>query len=117
MTMRRRRDSDRRSGSRQSKMRLSGLVLALVLVVSACGGKSAASDRVIVDSRDETDPRSIDPSLSTDVPTGRVVGYLFDGLTAFDAKANVHPALAERWDVSPDGRVYTFHLRRGVKFH
>jgi peptide/nickel transport system substrate-binding protein/oligopeptide transport system substrate-binding protein len=92
-------------------------LLALVLVVSACGGGSAPSDRVIVDSRDESDPRSLDPSLSTDVPTGRAVGYLFDGLTAFDAAANVHPALAERWDVSPDGRVYTFHLRQGVRFH
>ena len=29
----------------------------------------------------------------------------------------VEPGLAERWDVSPDGRVYTFHLRRGVQFH
>jgi ABC-type transport system substrate-binding protein len=94
--------------------RLSGVLLAFVVVVSACGGGGAASDRVIVDSRDESDPRSIDPSLSTDVPTGRAVGYLFDGLTAFDAAATVHPALAERWDVSPDGRVYTFHLRRGV---
>src|SRR3954469_24352830 len=97
--------------------RLPGIVLAMVLVVSACGGSSSGSARTLVDSRDESDPRSIDPSLTTDVPTGRVAGYLFDGLTAFDAAANVHPALAERWDVSPDGRVYTFHLRRGVKFH
>jgi ABC-type transport system substrate-binding protein len=98
-------------------IRRTHLLFTLMLGLSACGGGSAASDRVIVDSRDETDPRSIDPSLSTDVPTGRAVGYLFDGLTAFDAAANVHPALAERWDVSPDGRIYTFHLRRGVKFH
>jgi ABC-type transport system substrate-binding protein len=97
--------------------RLSGVLLCFVVVVSACAGGSGGSDRVIVDSRDESDPRSIDPSLSTDVPTGRAVGYLFDGLTAFDAAANVHPALAERWEVSTDGRVYTFHLRRGVKFH
>jgi ABC-type transport system substrate-binding protein len=97
-------------------IRPSGFLLSLLLV-SACGGGSAASERVIVDSRDESDPRSIDPSLSTDVPTGRAVGYLFDGLTAFDPAANVHPALAERWDVSPDGRTYTFHLRRGVRFH
>jgi peptide/nickel transport system substrate-binding protein/oligopeptide transport system substrate-binding protein len=115
--MNRRCDADRRAGSRQSIIRPSGVLLALLLVVSGCGGTSARSDRVIVDSRDETDPRSIDPSLSTDVPTGRAVGYLFDGLTAFDPAANVHPALAERWDVSPDGRIYTFHLRQGVKFH
>jgi peptide/nickel transport system substrate-binding protein/oligopeptide transport system substrate-binding protein len=45
------------------------------------------------------------------------VGYIFDGLTGFDARANVIPGLAERWEVSPDGRTYTFHLRRGVRFH
>jgi peptide/nickel transport system substrate-binding protein/oligopeptide transport system substrate-binding protein len=98
--------------------RASGLLRAFVVLSAiACSGTAASSDRVIVDSRDESDPRSLDPSLSTDVPTGRAVAYLFDGLTAFDAAANVKPALAERWDISPDGRVYTFHLRQGVKFH
>src|SRR4051812_43387639 len=76
--------------------------VSLTTTVFACSGASAASTRTLVDSRDESDPRSVDPSLSTDVPTGRAVGYLFDGLTAFDAAANVKPALAERWDVSPD---------------
>jgi ABC-type transport system substrate-binding protein len=86
---------------------------------AACGGGDAGgSDRhSIVDSRDTEDPRSLDPALSTDVPTGRAVSYLFDGLTRFEPDARVAPGLAERWDVSPDGRTYTFHLRRGVTFH
>lgn len=96
----------------------SGAVWAvLVGVVAGCSGSAGGSARTIVDSRDTDDPRSLDPSLSTDVPTGRAVAYIFDGLTSFDAAANVSPALAERWDVSPDGRVYTFHLRQGVRFH
>jgi peptide/nickel transport system substrate-binding protein/oligopeptide transport system substrate-binding protein len=98
--------------------RPSGFLLGLLVASAlACSGSSAGSDRVLVDSRDETDPRSLDPALSTDVPTGRAVAYLFDGLTIFDAAANVKPGLAERWDISPDGRIYTFHLRQGVKFH
>src|SRR4051812_11628703 len=92
-----------------------GMPVAMAL---ACGGWGGGGDRhTIVDSRDESDPRSLDPSLSTDVPTGRAVAYVFDGLTSFDAQANVHPDLAERWEVSADGRIYTFHLRRGVTFH
>jgi peptide/nickel transport system substrate-binding protein/oligopeptide transport system substrate-binding protein len=71
----------------------------------------------LIDSRDTYDPRSLDPALSTDVPTGRAVGYLFDGLTRFTPDAKVEPALAARWDVTPDGLTYTFHLRSGVKFH
>jgi peptide/nickel transport system substrate-binding protein/oligopeptide transport system substrate-binding protein len=91
--------------------------LVLPLLVLACGGGGTDTDRrTIVDARDNYDPRSLDPALSTDVPTGRAVGYLFDGLTRFTPDARVIPALATRWDVSADGITYTFHLRRGVAF-
>jgi oligopeptide transport system substrate-binding protein len=92
------------------------LILAPALL--ACGGGSSGSSRnSLIDSRDEYDPRSLDPALSTDVPTGRAVAYVFDGLTGFAPDAHVIPGLARSWDVSPDGLVYTFHLRMGVKFH
>ena len=98
-------------------MRWSPFHLLGLVAVCACGGGSDAPDRrTIVDSRDNYDPRSLDPALSTDVPTGRAVAYIFDGLTTFTPDARVEPALAERWDVSPDGSRYTFHLRRGVSF-
>jgi peptide/nickel transport system substrate-binding protein/oligopeptide transport system substrate-binding protein len=87
------------------------------LLIAGCGSSGAPSRHELIDSRDNYDPRSLDPALSTDVPTGRAVGYLFDGLTRFDPEAKVEPALAERWDVSPDGITYTFHLRSGVTFH
>ena len=57
----------------------------------------------------------LDPAVATDVPSGRAVAYVFDGLTRFTPEARLEPALAERWEVSPDGKVYTFHLRRGVR--
>ena len=89
-----------------------------VLAVLACrGGESAPARRTLIDSRDRSDPRSLDPALSTDVPTGRAVAYLFDGLVRITPDARIEPALATRWDVSNDGLTYTFHLRRGVKFH
>jgi ABC-type transport system substrate-binding protein len=90
--------------------------LVLVFACSACGGSATTDRRTIVDSRDNYDPRSLDPALSTDVPTGRAVAYVFDGLTRFTPEARVEPALAERWDVSPDGSRYTFHMRPGVHF-
>ena len=93
------------------------LALVLLSAVACRGGDSSPTRRTIVDSRDSYDPRSLDPSKSTDVPTGRAVGYLFDGLTRFTPDARVTPALATRWEISADGRTYTFHLRGGVKFH
>ena len=92
-------------------------LLPLLLLAAACrGGESSPNRHTLIDSRDQYDPRSLDPALSTDVPTGRAVGYVFDGLTQFTADARVQPALATRWDISRDGLTYTFHLRSGVKF-
>src|SRR4051812_35713835 len=91
-------------------------IIALASGVAGCGGGGAPTRDELIDSRDNYDPRSLDPAVSTDVPTGRAVGYLFDGLTRFTPDAKVEPALAERWDVSPDGVAYTFHLRHGVTF-
>ena len=94
-----------------------GPIVAALLSLSACGGSGTPQRRTLIDSRDNYDPRSLDPALSTDVPTGRAVSYLFDGLTRFTPQAQVMPDLATSWDLASDGITYTFHLKRGVKFH
>jgi peptide/nickel transport system substrate-binding protein/oligopeptide transport system substrate-binding protein len=63
------------------------------------------------------DPRSLDPALSTDVPTGESVTLIFDNLTQFDPEGQLTPGLATTWWPSPDGRVWTFRVRSGVRFH
>jgi ABC-type transport system substrate-binding protein len=99
------------------RIRLLLLALAGFTAVACRGGESTPQRHSFVDSRDTYDPRSLDPAMSTDVPTGRAVSYVFDGLTRFTPDARVQPGLAERWEVSGDGLTYTFHLRRGVTFH
>jgi len=101
-----------------SPLRARVLPLVAATLITACGGADSAPKRAaIVDSRDTYDPRSFDPALSTDVPTGRAVGYVFEGLTRFSPDAQVEPALASSWTVSGDGRIWRFTLRRNVKFH
>jgi peptide/nickel transport system substrate-binding protein len=57
-------------------------------------------------------------SRSTGSPEKRIIYAIFEGLAAPDPKSlEPVPALAESWELSPDASVYTFHLRRGVKFH
>lgn len=41
---------------------------------------------------------------------------VYEGLTKLDKSGNIIPSLATSWDISPDGRSYTFHLRKGVRF-
>jgi peptide/nickel transport system substrate-binding protein/oligopeptide transport system substrate-binding protein len=93
------------------------IAAGILAALTGCEGKSAPDRHTLIDSRDSYDPRSLDPALSTDVPTGRAVAYVFDGLTRFTERAELVPDLATSWDVSRDGLVYTFHLRRGVRFH
>jgi len=62
-------------------------------------------------------PPTLDPHSSTFVAAREIGLHIFENLLTFDAKFQLTPQLAERWEVSPDGKVFTFHLRRGVKFH
>src|SRR5256885_9127952 len=97
---------------------LLGLALTALAAAAACGGRSARAGRGLA-YYESYDPRSLDPALSTDVPTGEMVTLAFDGLTQFDPDGRLLPALADRWTTGQDasGRRYVFHLRPGVKFH
>src|SRR6267142_5781750 len=86
--------------------------------LAACHGQSASGYQVQGLVYYETyDPRSLDPALSTDVPTGEMVTLMFDGLTQFDADGKLLPALSDRWTADRTGQRYVFHLRPGVAFH
>src|SRR5881296_2697351 len=98
---------------------LLGLALVGLTAATACGGKRAGAGRRGLTYYESYDPRSLDPALSTDVPTGEMVTLAFDGLTQFDADGRLLPALADRWTAGQDGSGsrYLFHLRPGVTFH
>jgi peptide/nickel transport system substrate-binding protein len=97
-------------------MRFARLLAAAVpCFFLACGSRSGGGSSLAY--YETYDPRSLDPALSTDVPTGEMVSYVFDGLTAFDVNGKLLPGLADRWSAERGGQRYVFHLRPGVKFH
>ncbi|MBI4565920.1 MAG: hypothetical protein HY716_14625 [Planctomycetes bacterium] len=56
--------------------------------------------------------QTLDPALARGVPEHRVNLCVFEGLTNYDPKTlDPRPGVAERWEISPDGTKYTFHLR------
>ncbi|WP_038364028.1 ABC transporter substrate-binding protein [Bosea sp. UNC402CLCol] len=63
------------------------------------------------------DIRSINPGVNRDANTDGVVLQMVEGLVAYGEDALPKPLLAEKVEISPDGRSYTFTLRQGVKFH
>ena len=64
-----------------------------------------------------TFPNSLFIPLTAERNADNTATQLFDSLVYIDNEGVVHPALAERWDISEDGTVYTFYLREGVTFH
>ena len=63
-----------------------------------------------------SEPPTMDPVLSEDTYSRRVMNDLFAGLLDFDQQNNPIPGLASSWEISTDGKTYTFHLRKDIKF-
>ncbi len=63
------------------------------------------------------DPESLDPHVTTHLWASRTLQMIHDTLVVLDYDGTIKPGLAESWEVSPDGLVYRFHLRRDVRFH
>ena len=63
-----------------------------------------------------SEPQDIDPQTVTGVPEYHLHLAFFEGLVTEDPQLNLKPGVAEKWEISPDGLVYTFHLRADAKW-
>ena len=90
-----------------------GCLLLTPLALWAQQPKSGGTLRVAW----EADITGLDPYISPGVQSWYVAGNLFNSLLTIDSELNYVPDLAESWEILEDGKVYVFHLRKGVKFH
>lgn len=92
-----------------------------LLAGAALGSGAAEAQSVLRVGDSGGDLVSLDPHRATTSQDVALVGWVFNGLVRFPpGSANpdaIEPDLAERWETSPDGRTWTFHLRKGVRFH
>lgn len=97
------------------------LAAAVLFSAAACGGdgnseaEGKGSTDIVVAVTAEI--LSLDPQVNSSTPGETVKDQVFEGLVKADEKNEIHPALAESWEVSEDGLSWSFQLRQGVTFH
>jgi len=93
--------------------------LAPLILVAGCGKKQSAvappSNNVFRIAM-TTDPTTFDPAMVQDGTTIDMLQQVFEGLVQWNTHNTVEPALAVRWEISPNRCTYTFHLRQGANF-
>jgi len=85
-------------------------------LLPACGQKAERDPNSFVVSS-IGDARRLNPIIANDSASGTINDQVFSGLVKYDKDIKLIGDLAERWDISPDGRTITFHLRKGVQWH
>lgn len=93
--------------------------LSLLVVFFSCSDKKAEkySDKTIFRYNESAGITSLDPAFSRDQANIWAVNQVFNGLVQMSDKMEVEPCIAKNWEISPDGKTYTFHLRDDVFFH
>ena len=96
--------------------------LAAVLLLASCqreSNVSKANKEGIFIIGNGAEPESLDPHIGTGVTESRIIGALLEGLVGESPK-DLSPqpnALAESWDISDDGLIYTFHIRKNATWN
>lgn len=94
------------------------LSMAMVMLLSILSVTALAApapkDQQVARYNDATEPETIDPATSTGIPEATIELNVFEGLTRIGAGDVPVPGVASKWEISPDGKVYTFHLRKSV---
>jgi ABC-type transport system substrate-binding protein len=93
-------------------------LIGVVALLAACGGSSSPKPPhggPVLTLALPLMPRTLDPAKAADLPSLNVVHELYAGLTRFSG-TGVEPDLAESWDTSRNGLVWTFHLRKGIRW-
>jgi peptide/nickel transport system substrate-binding protein len=91
--------------------------IALVAILALSLPLASQAQSTLVIGRG-ADANSLDPAEGQSFEAIKMSDWMFDGLVRFEGNSHdIGPALATSWDTSKDGKVWTFHLRKGVKFH
>ena len=96
-------------------------ITGLILTLSSCGdyqsNVESGNREGTLHWGNGTEPQSLDPHIATGVPEHHIISSLMEGLVHKDGETlEPRPGVAKSWDISADGRVYTFYLRQDARW-
>ena len=91
--------------------------VVLLIALQSCQHNNRNADKQIFKYNESAGIASLDPAFAKDQAMIWATAQLFNGLIQLDSNLNVRPCIAHSWDISNDGKIYTFHLRNDVYFH
>lgn len=103
------------SVSRRTFLALTGAAAATAAGVRGASAQPRKGGTLTIGRNHDAD--TLYPGKSTGLSAIATNLMLYDGLVLHDFQMKIRPALAERWETSADGLTWTFHLKKGVKFH
>lgn len=89
----------------------------LGLAIIGCNKFNKPADKVVFRYNEAAGISSLDPAFARNLPNIWVCNQLFNGLVQLDSQLKVQPSIAKHWNISDEGRKYTFHLRTDIFFH
>jgi peptide/nickel transport system substrate-binding protein len=94
-------------------------LLVVILLLLSCGkdGQNEDGGKTLFRYNESAGITSLDPAFARNLENISAVNHLFNGLVQMDDKMNIRPCIATDWDISEDGLVYTFFLKKNVLFH
>ncbi len=100
--------------------KLAGFYLLIAFILSSCNidnNNNKNSDKTVFRYNESAGILTLDPAFAKDQAHTWICNQLYNSLVQLDDKLNVKPCIAKKWNISDDGKTYTFFLRQDVFFH
>ena len=99
------------------KQNIFAIILTILVSVCSCEERSLIDESTVFRYNEHKNINSLDPIFAKDIANIQAVNQLFNGLVEMDNQLNVVPSVAKSWEISENGKIYSFKIDTTVKFH
>ena len=99
------------------KQNIFAIILTILVCVCSCEERNLINESTVFRYNEHKNINSLDPIFAKDIANIQAVNQLFNGLVEMDNQLNVVPSIAKSWEISENGKIYSFKIDTTVKFH